>query len=101
MNTAAIASLSLALFLLMDPIGNIPIFISVLKKVKPKRQKIIIFRELIIALIIIIFFNFLGEYLLHLLKISQPTVQIAGGVILFLISIKMIFPPQKGAHQET
>jgi len=98
MDINVIASISLSLFLLMDPIGNIPIFISVLKKVKPSRQKFIIFRELIIALIVIIFFNFLGEYLLDLLKVSQPTIQIAGGIILFLISLKMIFPPIRGAN---
>lgn len=84
--------MAVSLFLLMDPIGNIPVFISVLKDISPARQRKIIFRELIIALFIIILFYFLGEYLLLLLKVKEYTVMIAGGIILFIIAINMIFP---------
>jgi multiple antibiotic resistance protein len=85
-------SLSLSFFLLMDSIGNVPIFISVLKNIDPKRQQRIIFRELIIALGIIIAFYFLGAWLLTTLKISQQAVLISGGIILFIIGYKMLFP---------
>ncbi len=85
-------SLSLTLFILMDAIGNVPIFLSILKEIDPKRQRIIIFRELIIALFIIIGFYFAGNYLLSLLHISQGAVLISGGIILFIIGIKLIFP---------
>ncbi len=88
----SIWSLSFSLFLLMDSIGNVPIFISVLKKIEPKRQRKIIFRELLIALVILIIFHFIGEGILTLLGIGQHTVMIAGGIILFLIAIRMIFP---------
>lgn len=84
--------LSLTLFLLMDSIGNVPIFLSVLKKIKPERQRKIIFRELILALIIIVAFFFIGDYILGLLQISQEAVTISGGVILFIIGIKLVFP---------
>lgn len=85
-------SLSFALFLLMDPIGNIPIYVSTLKEVESKRQHLIIIRELLIALVVIILFAFLGDYLLIILGIDQKTVLISGGIILFLIAIQMIFP---------
>jgi multiple antibiotic resistance protein len=85
-------SLSLALFLLMDPIGNIPLFIALLKNIPAKRQRKIITRELLFALGIILFFWLLGEPLLRFLNIQIPTILISGGIILFLIALKMIFP---------
>ncbi len=87
-----ILSLSFALFLLMDPVGNVPIFVSVLKDISPKRQRVVIIRELLIALGIIILFNFLGNFLLDLLNVERPTLLISGGIILFIIAIRMIFP---------
>jgi len=84
--------LSLTLFLLMDSIGNVPIFLSELKQIPAKRQRAIIFRELILALIIIVIFFYVGNFLLSHLKISQEAVYISGGVILFIIAIKLIFP---------
>lgn len=88
-------SMAFALFLLMDPIGNIPIFVSVLKDIDPSRQRKIIMRELIIALFIIIVFNFIGDALLGFLKVTMPTLLISGGIILFLIALKMIFPGKR------
>jgi len=85
--------IAFSLFLLMDPIGNIPFYISFLKGLDPKRQRVVIFREMIIALFIIILFNFIGDGLMKFLHIQNDTVQIAGGVILFLLCLKMIFPP--------
>lgn len=85
-------SVAFALFLLMDPIGNIPLYISLLKGVPPARQRVVILREMVIALFIIILFNFLGHGLMHFLNIHNDTIQIAGGIILFLICLKMIFP---------
>lgn len=85
--------IAFSLFLLMDSIGNIPLYISFLKNVPAKRQRIVILREMTIALAIIILFNFLGEGLMEFLHIQNDTVQIAGGVILFILCLKMIFPP--------
>lgn len=93
-------SMAFALFLLMDPIGNVPIFISVLKDIDPRRQRTIIIRELFIALIIIIFFNFLGDALLRFLNVTMPTILISGGIILFLIALKMIFPGKRDPDVE-
>ncbi len=94
-NLIATLSIAFSLFILMDPIGNVPIFISILKEIDPKRQRVIILRELSIALVIIIAFNFLGDLLLSLLGVSEDAVLISGGIILFLIALKMIFPTRK------
>lgn len=87
-----VLSIAFTLFLLMDPIGNIPFYISFLKGLDPQRQRVVIFRELIIALFIIILFNFVGDGLMKFLKVENDTIQMAGGIILFLLCLKMIFP---------
>src|SRR5476649_1642568 len=96
-----ILSVAFALFLLMDPIGNVPIFVAVLKDIEPKRQKVIIFRELVIALIIIIAFNFLGNILLTALKIERSALLIGGGIILFLIALRMVLPNRNESHTDS
>ena len=96
----SILTIAFSLFLLMDSIGNIPFYISFLKKVDPKRHRFIICRELLIALGIIITFNFLGDGLMKLLQVQHDTIQIAGGVILFLLCLKMIFPPPHDHHEQ-
>lgn len=84
--------MAFSLFLLMDPIGNIPLFISALKEVPSKRQFQIILRELLIALCIMVGFHFVGDILLTALHVTQYAVLISGGIVLFLIALKMIFP---------
>ena len=85
-------SAAITLILVMDPLGNIPLFLSVLSHVNPKKRKRIILRETFIAFIILTLFLFFGQYILEGMHISQPALQIAGGIILFLIAIRMIFP---------
>ncbi|MDP1607970.1 MAG: YhgN family NAAT transporter [Chlamydiales bacterium] len=91
-------SIAFSLFLLMDSVGNIPFYISFLKGISPHRQRIIIIRELLIALGIIMVFNFIGERLMDFLKVREDTVQISGGIILFLLALKMVFPTR---HDES
>ena len=86
-----ILSATLLLFLVLDPIGNVPAFLCILKDTQPDRQPRIIVRELLIALFILIFFMFLGRYILLVLHISEPALSISGGIILFMIAIRMIF----------
>lgn len=85
-------SMALSLFLLMDAIGNIPFFIAILKDIPVKRQFRIILRELLIALAIMLLFNYLGDMFLDALQVKQYAVLISGGIILFLLALKMIFP---------
>lgn len=83
---------TLTLFLILDAFGNIPAYISILSRYDAKRRKIIIVREMLIALAVLIVFLLFGRYLLFGLNLSQAALGISGGVLLFFISIKMIFP---------
>ena len=87
----SIASAVAILFLVMDPLGNIPVFLAVLKNFDPAKKRKIIVRECIIAFLVLAFFLFVGRFILNLLYISQSSLGMAGGVILLLIAIKMIF----------
>lgn len=91
-----IFSAAAILFLVMDPLGNIPLFLSLLKEYSPKRRQRIILRELLIALAILLIFLFFGQNLLDFLKLQQESVSIAGGIVLFIIAIRMIFPSRHG-----
>lgn len=88
-------SLIFSLVLILDPIGNIPIFASVLSPFSPSEQRKIIIREMLISLVILITFQFFGALLLSWIDISVPSIKVAGGVILFMIALGMIFPSIK------
>jgi len=90
---------TITLFLVMDPLGNIPMFLAALNNVNPERRRQIILRETFIALLILLFFLFFGKYILEYMQISEPALGIAGGIILFLIAIRMIFPHEE-SNQE-
>lgn len=95
-----VLSAALLLFLILDPLGNIPVFLSVLKPLAPKRQRIVLARELLIALVVLMGFLWGGKYALELMHLRQESVQIAGGIVLFLIGIRMIFPRPEGLMGE-
>jgi MarC family membrane protein len=84
-------SAAILLFLVIDPFGNAIFFLCVLKGIAPERQTKIIVRELLVALAVLIVFLLFGNHLLALLQISEPSLGIAGGIVLFLIAIRMIF----------
>ena len=91
-------SAALLLFLVMDPFGNVPLFLSVLRPVAPERRRKVIARELIIALGVLIVFLFCGRFLLEAIGVTESSLTVAGGVILFLIALRMVFPPPGGAY---
>lgn len=93
MDTIAVA---LTLFLIIDPLGNIPIFMSVLSQVDPSRRKRIIARELLISLCLMLLFLWAGSYALNALDLSPEAVAISGGLILLIIAVRMIFPSRGG-----
>ena len=96
----SIASAALLLFLILDPLGNIPVFLSMLRSLPPPRQRIVLARELLIALGVLMAFLWGGKYALELMHLRQESVSIAGGIVLFLIGIRMIFPPPEGLMGE-
>lgn len=91
-----IATAAATLFFVMDPLGNIPVFNAVLSRFTPQRRAQITARELVIALVILLTFLFAGTAILEFLGLSQPSLSIAGGVLLFIIALRMIFPNAAG-----
>lgn len=87
-----ILSAATMLFLIMDPLGNLPVMLSILKHLDPKRRRVVLVRELFFALIILMLFLFAGKNIMGFLHVQPETLSISGGIILFIISIKMIFP---------
>lgn len=94
-------SAALLLFLILDPLGNIPVFLSLLKPLPAKRRRWVLIRELFIALGVLFVFLWAGRYVLAAMHLRQESVSIAGGIVLFLIGLKMIFPSPEGMFGET
>jgi MarC family membrane protein len=84
------------LILVTDPFGNIPIFVSALAQVKPERRWRVVVRECAIAFFILLIFMFFGKHFLVALQLSEVSLRIGGGVILFLIALRMVFPQEGG-----
>src|SRR3989442_10747796 len=95
------ASAVVILLLVTDPIGNIPLFVSLLRHVKPARRLRVIARECAIALAVLLVFVLFGRTLLDLFGLSERSLNLAGGVILFLIALRMIFHGPEGIFGET
>jgi MarC family membrane protein len=95
-----LASATVLLFLVIDPFGNVPFFVAALNQVDPARRRRVIIRELLIAYAVMVVFLFFGQSLLRVLGISGPALTIAGGVILFLIALRMVFPIRGQSSQE-
>jgi len=96
----SIYSAAVLLLLVMDPLGNVPLFMVALRDVEPARRRRVVFRELCIALAVLAFFLFCGRFVLGLLEIREPALSIAGGLILFLVAIRMIFPSERDMFGE-
>lgn len=89
-------SAALLLLLILDPLGNIPIFLGLLKPLPPRRRRWVLAREMLIALAVLLTFLHGGQYVLKLLHLRQESISIAGGIVLFLIGLRMIFPSPQG-----
>lgn len=95
MDQMTLYTAAFTLVLVMDPLGNIPVFLSILHRFDMRQQIRIIIREAIIAFVILVGFLFCGKYLMRWLGLTTPALSISGGIILFLIALRMIFPTQK------
>ena len=93
-------SATILLVLITDPIGNIPIFANALRPVAPERRARVILREILIAFALLLTFMFVGEGFLRVMNLSELALQIGGGVILFLIALRMVFPPASSAEEQ-
>ncbi len=93
---SSFVSATILLLLVTDPLGNIPIFVAALRSVPPHRKAFVILRECLIAFALLLFFMFFGNRFMDALGLSDVSLQIGGGVILFLIALKMVFPVPEG-----
>jgi MarC family membrane protein len=93
-------SATILLILTTDPLGNIPLFITALEQVKPERRFYIITREVLIAFVVLMTFMLFGKGFLEVLHLSDEALSVAGGVILLLIALDMVFPHRKANLEE-
>lgn len=91
----------LTLFLIMDPLGNVPLFLAVLRVVPAERRRGVLLREIGFAYLVLLAFLFAGRYVMDFLQLESETIGIAGGIVLFLIALRMIFPTPQGVMGET
>lgn len=94
-------SATLTLFLMMDPIGNVPAFAALLRNVPARRRPFIVLREHLVALITLLFFLTFGPTVMGWLHIQAPALSVAGGVVLFIVALQMIFPNRAGHLHES
>jgi len=89
------------LLFVMDPFGNVPLLLSLLKDVPEERRRRVVVRELLIALGVLLFFLFFGQRILDFLGLEEESVAIAGGIVLGVIGLRMVFPRAEGVmgHQ--
>ncbi|MEK7346189.1 MAG: MarC family protein [Pseudomonadota bacterium] len=87
------ASATILLLLITDPLGNVPLFVSSLRAVPPERRARVIVREVLIAFGLLLAFMFVGQSFLKAMNLSDVSLQIGGAVVLFLIALRMVFPP--------
>jgi multiple antibiotic resistance protein len=91
---AVLLSPIVTLFLVMDPLGNVPLFLSVLRVVDPARRRAILVREIAIAFAVLAAFLLVGGYVMRFLGLEQPAIGIAGGIVLFLIALLVMVAVQ-------
>ncbi len=85
-------NIAFSIFFILNSLGQIPLFMAILAPYDHKRQRKIIVRELLIALAILLLFIFFGNWILSVLGVDSSVIGISGGILLFIISLTMIFP---------
>ena len=94
------SSMLILFFLVMNPLGNLPVFIAELDRQPPERYRFIVLRECLVALAILLLFVFCGGEILKALRITQASLELAGGIILFMIAIKLVFGSASGGGEK-
>ena len=92
----SLLSAAFLLFLIFDPFGNTPVVSGLLRDVLPARRWKVILRECVIAYVVLLVFLLFGRPILSFLQLSEVSLGISGGVVLFLVALRMIFPPPTG-----
>lgn len=87
------------LLLVLDPFGSLPIYISVLRGVAPQRRRVVALRESLIAFAVLAAFMLGGQVFLDVMRLSERSLEVAGGVILLIIAVRMIFSSGSGVYE--
>ncbi len=85
------ASALVLLLLVLDPLGGLPIYITIMRGVAPARRRWVAVREVGIAFVVLFAFIFFGDAFLRVMRLSERSLEVAGGVILAMVAIRMIF----------
>jgi MarC family membrane protein len=86
------------LLLVLDPLGSLPVFIPIMRGVPPERRTMVALREVAIAFVVLFAFMFFGEAFLRVMRLSERSLEVAGGVILLMVAIRMIFSHEGGVY---
>ncbi|WP_372524924.1 MarC family protein [Piscinibacter sp.] len=86
------------LLLVLDPLGSLPVFIPIMRSVPPKRRRLVAVREVGIAFGVLFAFMFFGDAFLRVMRLSERSLEVAGGVILLMVAIRMIFSQEGGVY---
>jgi len=101
MNWPDIAPAAATLFFIMDPLGNMPVFNAILERFDRRERSMIVAREMLFALVILMIFLFAGTAILDFMRLTESSLSIAGGVLLFIIALRMIFPQPVSEQTDT
>jgi MarC family membrane protein len=96
MPAAEIFSAAVLLLLVIDPFGNVPIVVSAMANVPEVRRARVVLRECVAAYVVLLAFMIGGRTFLQWLQLSEVSLAIAGGIILFLIALRMVFRHPEG-----
>jgi len=88
----------IVLLLVLDPLGSLPVFIPIMRDVPPARRTWVALREVGLAFVVLAAFMFLGEGFLRVMHLSERSLEVAGGVILLMVAIRMIFSHEGGVY---
>lgn len=95
-----VISSAVIFLMIMDPLGNVPLFLTALRNTVPERHRRVLVRELLIALVLMVLFLFGGQGFMRLFHIEAATLSVAGGIVLMLIALRMVFPtPERNLRE--
>jgi MarC family membrane protein len=86
------------LLLVLDPFGSLPIFIPIMRDVPKGKRSLVAIREVLIAFGVLLAFMFFGQSFLEVMRLSERSLEVAGGVILLMVAIRMIFSVEGGVY---
>ncbi|MEY2893221.1 MAG: hypothetical protein RJA98_3129 [Pseudomonadota bacterium] len=86
------------LMLVLDPLGSLPIYIPILAKVPRERRTLVALREVAIAFCVLLVFMVFGDGFLRVMRLSERSLEVAGGVILLMVAIRMVFSHEGGVY---